>query len=206
MNSSTEINELAAALVAAQSEFTPALKTSVNPHFKSKYADLETAISAAQPALLKHGIAVLQGSSGDVLASSISITTRLLHKSGQWIEDTLTLPAANRGNFDAQSVGSAITYGRRYSYMAMLGIAAEDDDGNSSVIAERETHPPMHHKIPSAVRYISQPQQSRLFALATKGHKSVDDVKRELLRRSIDSSATIPSDLYQDICDWAEGA
>ncbi len=132
MQGSNEITELAGALVKAQSEFSPAVKNAKNPHYKSNYLDLAGAIDAAQPALLANGIAVLQGPSGDTEGQSISVTTRLVHTSGQWLESTLTLPAANRGTYDAQSVGSAITYGRRYAYMAMLGFAAEDDDGNAA--------------------------------------------------------------------------
>jgi hypothetical protein len=132
---SEQINELAAALVKAQSEFSPAVKNANNPHFKSKYLDLNGAIEAAQPALLTNGIAVIQGVEGSIEGQSITVNTRLIHTSGQWIEDSLTLPALNRSNFDAQSVGSAVTYGRRYSYMAMLGFAAEDDDGNAAASA-----------------------------------------------------------------------
>jgi hypothetical protein len=132
MKSSENISTLAAALVVAQKAFTPALKTAVNPHFKSKYVDLASAIEAAQPALLDNGIAVLQGTSGDIIGQSITVTTRLLHSSGEWLEDSLTLPAVNRGDFSAQSAGSAITYARRYSYMAILGFAPEDDDGNGA--------------------------------------------------------------------------
>jgi hypothetical protein len=132
MKSSENISTLAAALVEAQKSFTPALKQSINPHFKSKYVDLASAIEAAQPALLTNGIAVLQGAAGEISNQSITVTTRLLHSSGEWIEDCLTLPAVNRGDFSAQSAGSAITYARRYSYMAILGFAPEDDDGNGA--------------------------------------------------------------------------
>jgi hypothetical protein len=132
MKSSESIATIASALVEAQKEFAPALKTSVNPHFKSKYVDLASAIEAAQPALLKNGIAVLQGTAGEISTQSITVTTRIIHSSGEWIEDALTLPAVNRGNFDAQSAGSAITYARRYSYMSILGFAPEDDDGNAA--------------------------------------------------------------------------
>ncbi|HXF12261.1 MAG TPA: ERF family protein [Terriglobales bacterium] len=132
MNSSENISTLAAALVNAQKAFAPAIKTAVNPHFKSKYVDLASAIEAAQPALLENGIAVIQGTAGDITSQSVTVTTRLLHSSGEWLEDSLTLPATNRGDFSAQSSGSAITYARRYSYMAILGFAPEDDDGNGA--------------------------------------------------------------------------
>lgn len=133
MNSSESISTLAAALVNAQKAFAPAVKAKANPAFKgSLYVDLASAIDAAQPALLDNGIAVIQGAAGDIALQSITVTTRIIHQSGEWIEDSLTLPAVNRGDFSAQSAGSAITYARRYSYMAILGFAPEDDDGNGA--------------------------------------------------------------------------
>lgn len=139
MISSQSISTLAAALVKAQKAFAPAIKTAVNPHFKSKYVDLASAIEAAQPALLDNGIAVIQGTKGCVAETSVTVTTRLLHESGEWLEDSLTLPATNRGDFSAQSAGSAITYARRYSYMAILGFAPEDDDGNGASNGQQDT-------------------------------------------------------------------
>ena len=139
MNQSESIVDLAAALIAARPNFAPAIKNSFNPSFKStanpngsKYTDLASAIDATQAALLAQGIVVLQSPSGSIEHRSVSITTRLLHKSGQFLEGTLDVPALGRNGYDAQSVGSAITYGRRYALMAMLGIAPEDDDGNAA--------------------------------------------------------------------------
>jgi hypothetical protein len=133
MNSSESIATLASALVKAQKAFAPAVKAKSNPAFKGAfYVDLASAIDAAQPALLDNDIAVIQGAAGDIAQQSITVTTRIIHGSGEWIEESLTLPAINRGDFSAQSAGSAITYARRYSYMAILGFAPEDDDGNAA--------------------------------------------------------------------------
>jgi hypothetical protein len=133
MNSSESIATLASALVKAQKAFAPAVKAKSNPAFKGAfYVDLASAIDAAQPALLDNDIAVIQGTAGDIAQQSITVTTRIIHGSGEWIEESLTLPAINRGDFSAQSAGSAITYARRYSYMAILGFAPEDDDGNAA--------------------------------------------------------------------------
>lgn len=123
MAQSSEIDKLAAALVKAQAEFTHAKKDSANPFFKSKYADLATCIDVVRPVLAKYGLAVIQPCNGTALE------TIILHESGQWISGSLTLtPVDNK----PQSVGSAITYGRRYCLQAMLGLASEDDDGNSA--------------------------------------------------------------------------
>jgi ERF superfamily protein len=127
---SADIGEIAAALVAAQSKFGAAIKDSSNPAYRSKYADLSAVIEATQKPLNDNGIAVLQAPQLD--GQMVTVTTRLQHKSGQWYESDLTLPAVQRDRFDAQSVGSAITYARRYSLQAITGLATEDDDGNAA--------------------------------------------------------------------------
>ena len=119
---SNDINELAAALVAAQADFDAVPKTDTNPFFKSKYAGLPTVVKSATPILTKHGLAISQFVDGD------GLTTYLLHTSGQFIAHTMTLHLIKQ---DPQSQGSAITYARRYAYMSALGLVAdEDDDGN----------------------------------------------------------------------------
>lgn len=133
MQRSEAINELVTALAKAQSAFTPVFKETVNPAFHSKYADLQAIISATQPALNANGIAVLQAVRCNVELKTTEIETMLAHSSGQWMSDTLTLPATMRERMDAQSVGSSVTYGRRYGLQAMIHVAAEvDDDGNAA--------------------------------------------------------------------------
>jgi hypothetical protein len=127
-----DITKLAAALIKAQTAFKPAIKESTNPAFKSKYVDLAGVIEATRHALNSNGLCVIQGATGSPETATVNVTTRLLHESGQWIEETLTLPAVGRDGATAQSFGSATTYGRRYGYMAMVGIAPEDDDGQSA--------------------------------------------------------------------------
>jgi len=128
MQSSEQINELAAALVLAQGEIENASKTSSNPHFKSKYADLAEVINCTRPVFAKHGLAVSQCPSYE--GGIVSVETVLIHKSGQWMSSTISSPVSKQ---DAQGVGSAITYCRRYSLAAVAGIAQEDDDANSAV-------------------------------------------------------------------------
>ena len=127
MNASSEVNELAKALSAAQGELRPAIKDSTNPHFKSAYADLASVWEACRESLSKHGLSVAQGCRAE--GKAVTVETMLLHSSGQWISDSLTLEAMNAG---PQSVGSAITYGRRYGLAAMVGIAPDDDDGEAA--------------------------------------------------------------------------
>jgi hypothetical protein len=131
MTKSEQINELAAALVKAQAAVRPAIKDSVNPHFRSKYADLTSVWEACREALTSNGLSIVQMPEQGPDADSISLTTILLHASGQYISGTVTSPLARR---DAQGVGSALTYLRRYALAAMVGVVAdEDDDGNSAV-------------------------------------------------------------------------
>lgn len=129
MNKSESIANLAMSLAKFQGEMTNPKNSADNPFFKSRYAPLSEVINTIRPILAKHGLSVLQAPSGD--GASITITTLLMHSSGEWLEpDPLTLRADKP---TAQGAGSAITYGRRYGLSAILGIASEeDDDGNSA--------------------------------------------------------------------------
>ena len=128
MIKSETLGALATALSLAQGEFDAAVKDTANPFFKSKYADLSSVVEATRPALSKHGLSIIQlPRSQD---GCIQLETILLHKSGEFIGDTLALPVSKQ---DAQGYGSAMTYARRYGWMAVTGIAPEDDDGNAAV-------------------------------------------------------------------------
>jgi hypothetical protein len=127
MDHSDNINEIGAALAKAQGAIKNAIKDKANPYFKSTYADLAGVWDACRAELSSNGLSVIQ-TPGDA-DRGISITTMLLHSSGQWIKSTYNMPVAKP---DAQSVGSAITYARRYSLAAMVGVAQDDDDGNKA--------------------------------------------------------------------------
>ena len=120
------VAKLAAALAQAQSEMSGATKDAKNPHFGNKYADLASVVDACRP-LSTHGIAILQPTSAD--GNKVTVRTLLIHTSGEWISSDLTMTAKDAS---PQAIGSAITYGRRYALMAMVGIAPEDDDGNAA--------------------------------------------------------------------------
>ena len=123
MKTSEQISELAAALAKAQGMMENAVMNRVNPHFKSKYADLAAIFDAARKPLSANGLAIVQTIGDGVLH------TRLLHTSGQWIASEHPLPMSGR----PQEIGSALTYARRYSLSALIGIAAdEDDDANAA--------------------------------------------------------------------------
>ncbi len=128
MQKSEQINELATALSKSQAQLENAAKSSNNPHFKSKYADLAEILNTVRPVFSANGLAVTQCPSFE--AGIASVETVLMHSSGQWMSSVISAPV---GKQDAQGVGSAITYCRRYSLAAIAGIAQEDDDGNSAV-------------------------------------------------------------------------
>jgi hypothetical protein len=129
-----ENKQVCAAFVKAQKSFSPALKTSVNPHFKSRYVDLAGCVEAVIDALNDNGIALIQRTSES--DSGVIVETVMIHESGESLEcGKLHVPAAKQ---DPQGYGSALTYARRYSLMAACGIAPEDDDGNAAS-ATRQT-------------------------------------------------------------------
>jgi len=122
------MKNIATALVKAQRAFGPALKSSTNPHFRSKYADLSACVEAVIEGLNGAGIALIQRTSED--ATGVTVETVFVHESGEMLEcGKLHVPAAKQ---DPQGYGSALTYARRYSLMAACGIAPEDDDGNAA--------------------------------------------------------------------------
>jgi hypothetical protein len=121
------MKELIAALIKAQSEFSPIKKNKTNPHFKSRYADLDEVLTAVLPALQNNGILLSQ--SMDIQEGIQGLSTMLYHVSGESIASFFKLP--EEGN--PQKLGSLITYARRYSICAILGVTAEeDDDGNGA--------------------------------------------------------------------------
>ena len=129
MMHSPEIDKIALALAKAQGAMSPAEKNAINPHFNKSYADLADCWDAARAPLAANELAIIQltGNSGNM----ISLTTMLIHSSGQWFRSTLALRPVKD---DPQGAGSAITYMRRYGFNAMVGIAQEegDDDGNAA--------------------------------------------------------------------------
>ena len=116
------------ALVKAQKQFAPALKTNTNPHFKSKYVGLDGCVEAVIDALNDNGIYLMQKNHPN--DTGIAVETIFIHESGESISGgVLTVPADKQ---NPQGYGSALTYARRYSLMAACGIAPEDDDGQAA--------------------------------------------------------------------------
>lgn len=131
MQTSQSTELIDAALAEAQSELNPAPKASINPHYKSKFADLATCVEVSRPILAKNGLSVTQSVLANFEQNAVGIGTRLSHKSGQWYyHESWCRPAKG---LDPQSVGAAATYLRRYSYAAVIGLVTEeDDDGHAA--------------------------------------------------------------------------
>lgn len=170
---SNEINELAKALNLFQAEVVTVSKTAENPFFKSKYAPLDAIMLAAQPVLTKHGLAVSQLI--DNIDGQSALTTTLMHTSGQSISSTMPLLLAKQ---DAQGQGSAITYARRYSYAAILGVVIdEDDDGNRGSVAPATKRPVASPTASTGTgEVINKAQESLLFVKARGASKLTDAV------------------------------
>lgn len=133
VRSSLTISKLAEALSKAQGEMEAAAKDSTNPHFKSAYADLASVWAAVRGPLSRNGLAVCQFPSSE--GAIAKVVTMLTHSSGEWTASELKIKSQSDS---AQNIGSAITYARRYSLMAVCGIAPDDDDGNAASGREGE--------------------------------------------------------------------
>lgn len=135
MRTSPEINELATALALAQAEMPNAVFNRSNPYFNSKYADLAAIREATLPALTKHGLCIVQSvmRTFDMEATEdgLVLYSRLLHKSGQWIEGEMPITVGT-----PQAMGSQLTYFRRYLWSAQTGVTADDDDDANVATAE----------------------------------------------------------------------
>lgn len=128
MIKSEQIDALAMSLAKAQKELANPKKTTTNAFFKNRYAELSEVINVSKPVLAEHGLSVMQFLSYDS-ALGVIIETMMLHETGQFIGERLIIPLQK---IDAQGLGSAATYGRRYAWAAICGLAQEDDDGSTA--------------------------------------------------------------------------
>jgi len=186
---STQLNELFAALAKAQAEMESAGLTSANPFFKSKYADLAEIVKASRPSLTKYGLAVVQYIEQSLEGSSVLITL-LGHASGQYITSRMPIQPAKT---DVQSLGSYITYLRRYSYAALVGVVVcdEDDDGEHAM-----TRPVAGNQKPVKIveEYVTADQLADL-EYELEGH--LDIAENVMRAMKITTLSQFPRDKYQ---------
>ncbi len=189
MRKSESIKNLAIALSKFQNEVKNPKNTADNPFYDSKYAPLQDVLNEVRPLLSKHGLSVIQSPSGD--GQSVSITTLLLHESGEWIEfDPLVLKAQK---ITPQGAGSAITYGRRYALSAILGISSEDDDDGNSLESAQQ-----NNQVSGQKKQLTEKQVKRLYAIASSAGFSTADVKKVLMK---DYNKTNAADLTRQEYD-----
>jgi hypothetical protein len=136
MSTSTIINEIGAALVKAQGLIENPTKSVKNDFFKSKYADLAGVIDVVRPAFTEAGIAIVQ-SPFTREDGKIGVCTTIVHTSGQWMSNEVSMAVDPNAKNPAQAAGSLITYLRRYSLSAFANVAQEDDDGNSLKVSDK---------------------------------------------------------------------
>ena len=129
----TSVSSIHASFIAAQAEFGAAVKGAVNPHFKSRYADLSAVLEAVLPALNKHGLGLLyRVHDCDV---GVRLEAVVIHTSGEELSSgILHLPVAKN---DSQAVGSALSYGKRYLATGIFALQTADDDGNAATASMR---------------------------------------------------------------------
>lgn len=129
LNHSEQLNELFSALAKAQANILSAKKDSSNPFFKSKFADLSSVWEAIRKPLTDNGLSIIQTCEG--VTGAMFLITWLGHSSGQWMKSRVPIAPAKA---DPQSLGSYITYMRRYALSAIVGVVSdEDDDGEAAM-------------------------------------------------------------------------
>ena len=164
MKHSDELKNIAKALAKFQADIKDPARDKDNPYFKSKYVALDGLLDAVRPVLATNGLSFIQSPVSN--GQDMGVTTLLMHDSGEWIEsDPFVLHAVKN---DPQAGGSAITYARRYSLSAVLGVAWDDDDdaniatkGHQSRSNARETASKGNHIQNNAKAEKTPPQQTQ---------------------------------------------
>lgn len=216
--SSEDPKELIGALVKAKGQMGAIVKDRENPFFKSTYATLGSVLEAVEPALLQNGLAIVQGMDGGALV------TALYHVSGQSIRFSYPI---NPVKPDPQGIGSAVTYARRYSLMALLSLNAEDDDGQAASARPKRAVPsapaPSAGKAEESPKAITPPggkkttaekpgcitarQASFFWVQADKaGVRSEDVVKEKLKELGYASTLDIPKGKFDALLNWVKDA
>lgn len=198
-----ELNELATALAKAQANIAAAKKDGTNPHFRSKFATIESVIDVIRKPLYENGLSFVQLPCHH--ESGIGLTTTLMHSSGQWISSTMVLPIdMQKGRTDVQAAGSTIAYMRRYALLALLGIPCEDTDGNDTQAPGRpaaragasDDRPP-----PQPGFRATEKQAKMFFALTRRLGMNDDDRHAGLSERGVDAFEELDRKTASEILD-----
>lgn len=157
MKTSEQINELAVALIAFQSEIKSLVlnkivkvKTLKGGEYSFKYATFENCKETAQPLLTKNNLAISQ-----VVDEGGQVTTILMHKSGQYIAGTFGIDPVEK---NPQSIGSAISYAKRYAFSSILGLIADEDD-DANIAEDNQFHSQDHKLTPNGQKQSEEPEK-----------------------------------------------
>lgn len=184
------MKDLATALAAAQAEFGTVPQNGFNPYHKTKYSTMEDYINAAKPILAKHGLSISQ--MPNLVEGQFVLTTILMHKSGDNLVSNQPIFSAKQ---DAQSMGSAITYARRYSYGSVLGMASGDYEDDGLTAAGKSSDKPKGQAPPR-----KQPAQTPApNATPSKGQGSTNPNIEERVKAAPDLNAL--NELYNEVKD-----
>ena len=184
MYSSDSINELATALCKAQAVMGGAVKGAANPFFKSKYANLSDVMQVVKEPFAVNGLSYVQFPVST--ENSVGVATRLMHTSGQWLEQEFLLPMVKR---DPQAGGSCISYARRYGLAAMAGIPQVDDDAEAAMLrsdkavkkAEQESYEDSIIDLMPSVKAIKDGLATGDLSTANEAWKELSDTEKQLL-------------------------
>jgi hypothetical protein len=178
---SESIAALVAALSKAQSQMHSAKKTSDNPFFKSKYADLATVWDACKMELTANGLSIIQLPAAE--GNAVSVTTLLAHNSGEFISGTITMQSKDSS---PQAIGSAITYARRYGLAAIISLPQEDDDGNASSTAMQQVSNALPARPKGVADAIGKSRTPKGYDPGIQKHR--DALEKALIEKGIEPS------------------
>lgn len=192
---SSQINEIASALAKAQGELKNVVKDNINPFFKSKYADLGSILDECREPLSKNGLAIIQMPC--TKEGKANLVTLLTHSSGQWMRSCIEVKATKD---DIQGLGAGITYMRRYTLCAMVGITQEDDDAESAVDRKKRYDDPKR-EIPKIEgidnRKISKTEKNELIKVIQEfdeeTQKKINSYIANVLKAPTYDDLTLPS-------------
>ncbi len=198
---SVDIDLLAKALVDFQFHQPPIAPNATNSFLKNKYADLPALISGTKENLHKHGLAVSQ------ILSGTGVCTILIHTSGQYIGDTMTIePTEGKGTNAAQQMGVAITYTRRYAYASILGLVTDEDTDGATTKPEKKSEVKTQDKIEDEAdaKLITEKQRKRLYAITKESAGTTEDAKTIMAKFGYGSSKEIEKSDYEEIVRQVE--
>lgn len=206
---SEEFTELAKALHEVQFAVGPVMaqevariRTKTGKEFEYKFANLADCMELVREPMHNNGLCFISGV--DVHSPVVTVTTRIIHTSGQWVQTTVRLPIDDQRMSTAQAVGSAMTFGRRYTFCALLGIATEDDDGKAAGKANRGAPPAKKKQEPRQATPAEQLKEEEAMLLACKTVGNVESAAnrvRAMLKGTYSQWGEEEMDKYKEMLD-----